>query len=211
MKTNSTKLLAIARSFLTQYKHSWQLWLGVCTVVVLCVGTSTAALMFIKAQTPSEAAQTETTKISDEKKRTDSPKNSSSSSSNGGENTVTPDTTPSNTAQPTNPSNPSGSTSPGKSTPSSKPSGSSSSKPATGSTSQPTTPVTPPTTPTAPVVTSPSGQAVPRGDFGTWKQIFYDDFTKDAALGSWGEDWNAEKIVYTGAQGQQWRIPKELC
>ena len=54
-------------------------------------------------------------------------------------------------------------------------------------------------------MTYPSGQAVPRGDFGTWRQIFYDDFTKDAALGSWGEDWNGDKIVYTGAQGQQWR------
>ncbi|RYF28199.1 MAG: glycosyl hydrolase family protein [Chloroflexi bacterium] len=66
---------------------------------------------------------------------------------------------------------------------------------------KPTAPVVTPPTPTLP----PSGQAVPRSDFGVWKHIFYDDFTKDATLGTWGEDWNGDKIVYTGAQGQQWR------
>lgn len=46
---------------------------------------------------------------------------------------------------------------------------------------------------------------MPKGDIGNWKHVFYDDFTKDAALGSWGEDWDANTIVYTGAQSQQWR------
>ena len=52
---------------------------------------------------------------------------------------------------------------------------------------------------------SVSGEPVPIGDLGKWKQIFYDDFTKDAAPGSWGSDCDAEKIVYTGEQGQQWK------
>lgn len=50
-----------------------------------------------------------------------------------------------------------------------------------------------------------SGQPVPVGDIPGWKQIFYDDFTKEAALGSWGSDCDAARIVYTGAQGQKWR------
>lgn len=83
---------------------------------------------------------------------------------------------------------------------------------AAGSTSKsntPTTPTKPPVVtpiPTAPVnpPKSPSGQTVPRANIGHWKHIFYDDFTKNAALGSWGEDWDPHKVVYTGAQGQQW-------
>lgn len=73
----------------------------------------------------------------------------------------------------------------------------------------PTAPAKPPVVtpiPTAPInpPRSPSGQTVPRANIGHWKHIFYDDFTKNAALGSWGEDWNPHKVVYTGAQGQQW-------
>ena len=52
---------------------------------------------------------------------------------------------------------------------------------------------------------SPSGQPVPIGDLPGWKQIFYDDFTKDAAPGSWGSECDGTRIVYTGAQGQKWR------
>ncbi|MGK6351068.1 glycoside hydrolase family 16 protein [Parapedobacter sp. DT-150] len=52
---------------------------------------------------------------------------------------------------------------------------------------------------------SPSGQPVPIGDLPEWEQVFYDDFTKDATLGSWGSACDSRKIVYTGARGQQWR------
>lgn len=55
---------------------------------------------------------------------------------------------------------------------------------------------------------SPSGQAMPTGaliaDGHTWQQVFADDFTKDAATGSWGSDCDGSKIVYTGATGTQW-------
>lgn len=63
--------------------------------------------------------------------------------------------------------------------------------------------ITVPVLPPSPV--SPSGQFAVTNDLGVWRHIFYDDFTKNAAVGSWGEDWDADKIVYTGAQGQQWR------
>lgn len=76
--------------------------------------------------------------------------------------------------------------------------------PSTPTKPEPTTPSPAPVIPKPPVL-QPSGQSVPKGNFGVWKHIFYDDFTKNAALGSWGEDWDAEKIVYTGAQGQKWR------
>jgi PKD repeat protein len=54
-------------------------------------------------------------------------------------------------------------------------------------------------------IVSISGEPVPIGDIGEWKQIFYDDFTKDAPAGSWGSDCEPHKIVYVGEQGQQWR------
>ena len=54
-------------------------------------------------------------------------------------------------------------------------------------------------------IVNPSGEPVPLGDLAGWKQIFYDDFTKDAPLGSWGSECDATKIVYTGAQGQKWK------
>jgi len=52
---------------------------------------------------------------------------------------------------------------------------------------------------------SPSGENVPKGDLQGWKQVFYDDFTKDAPLGSWGSECDVNLIVYTGAQGQKWK------
>jgi hypothetical protein len=64
---------------------------------------------------------------------------------------------------------------------------------------------TPSTAPAAPGGASPSGVAVPVGDLQGWKQVFYDDFTKDAALGSWGSECDGNATVYTGAQGQQWK------
>lgn len=64
---------------------------------------------------------------------------------------------------------------------------------------------TPATNPPA-ASSSSSGQSVPKGDVGVWKHVFYDDFTKPAALGSWGELWDQNRIVYTGAEGQQWRV-----
>lgn len=65
---------------------------------------------------------------------------------------------------------------------------------------------TPPTT-TPPQVpgSNPGGIAAPMGDLPGWKQIFVDDFTKNSATGSWGNDCDPAKTVYTGAQGQQWR------
>lgn len=54
---------------------------------------------------------------------------------------------------------------------------------------------------------SPSGQDMPTGDLTGWKRIFAEDFTKDAATGSWAGTCaqGADKIVYTGATGTQWR------
>jgi|GEM_PF-1551088 len=57
----------------------------------------------------------------------------------------------------------------------------------------------------SPSSASPSGEAMPVGDLPGWKQIFADDFTKNAELGSWGSECDADKIVYTGAEGQQWK------
>ncbi|MBW4781526.1 ricin-type beta-trefoil lectin domain protein [Rhodococcus fascians] len=64
-----------------------------------------------------------------------------------------------------------------------------------------TPPATPPTTPS----TTPSGVAAPVGDLPGWKQIFVDDFAKPSAVGSWANDCDPTKIVYVGAQNQQWR------
>jgi hypothetical protein len=69
----------------------------------------------------------------------------------------------------------------------------------------PTPPAPAPVPQPTPSPSNPSGQAMPSGDLPGWKQIFADDFTKDAALGSWASDCDGNKIVYTGAQGQQWR------
>lgn len=56
-----------------------------------------------------------------------------------------------------------------------------------------------------PAPTSPSGVAAPRGDLAGWRQIFVDDFTRDAPVGSWANPCDPDRIVYTGAQGQKWR------
>jgi hypothetical protein len=61
----------------------------------------------------------------------------------------------------------------------------------------------------------PSGQAMPVGDVTsgghTWKQIATEDFTKDAALGSWNDTGtltscppNRAAVYYTGATGTPW-------
>lgn len=63
---------------------------------------------------------------------------------------------------------------------------------------------TPPPT-TVPPVTSPSGVAAPRGNLPGWRQIFVDDFTAKAAVGSWANTCEPDRIVYTGAEGQKWR------
>jgi len=51
----------------------------------------------------------------------------------------------------------------------------------------------------------PSSVAMPRGDLDGWRQIFYDDFTKQSEVGSWANTCDPDKIVYTGDYGQQWR------
>lgn len=55
-----------------------------------------------------------------------------------------------------------------------------------------------------PAGASPSGQNLPTGDLDGWKQIFAEDFTKDAATGSFASDCDPNKIVYTGATGTKW-------
>lgn len=47
--------------------------------------------------------------------------------------------------------------------------------------------------------------AVPTTDANDFRLIFADDFTKDAALGSFASDCDAGKIVYTGTSGTKWR------
>jgi hypothetical protein len=37
-----------------------------------------------------------------------------------------------------------------------------------------------------------------------WKHIFADDFTRDAAIGSWANPSDPAKVVYVGSSGQQW-------
>lgn len=44
----------------------------------------------------------------------------------------------------------------------------------------------------------------PTADLPGWKHIFADDFTRDAPLGSWANPTDPNKVVYVGAQGQQW-------
>lgn len=63
------------------------------------------------------------------------------------------------------------------------------------------------TPPTTTPVAAPigSGVSVPLGNLDGWRQIFYDDFTKDAAVGTWANTCDPDKIVYIGAQGQKWR------
>ncbi len=60
-----------------------------------------------------------------------------------------------------------------------------------------------------PVITAPSGNpsgiACPTTDLPGWRNIFWDDFTKDAPIGSWANATDGNKICYIGAQGQQWR------
>src|SRR6476469_7696699 len=54
---------------------------------------------------------------------------------------------------------------------------------------------TPSVSPT--VSTSPSGEAVPIGDIGVWRQTFVDDFTVKADTGTWATD-RSRTVVYTG-------------
>lgn len=54
-------------------------------------------------------------------------------------------------------------------------------------------------------VAAPSGVSAPRGNLSGWRQIFVDEFTKDAPVGSWANLCDPNRIVYTGAEGQKWR------
>lgn len=51
--------------------------------------------------------------------------------------------------------------------------------------------------------TSPSGVSAPIGDISGWNQIFVDDFTVNAPLGSWGTS-DPSAVVYTGDHGGKW-------
>lgn len=59
------------------------------------------------------------------------------------------------------------------------------------------------------ITSSPSGMPMPIGDITsgghTWRQVFAEDFTKDAPLGSWASECDAGKTVYTGTNGTMWR------
>ena len=67
-------------------------------------------------------------------------------------------------------------------------------------------PVVAPPVVAPPVVANPSAQPVPKTDLPGWRNILWDDFTEEAALGSWRNNTgSAEPIVYTGNEGQQWR------
>ncbi len=86
-------------------------------------------------------------------------------------------------------------------------------------------PTLPPTNPPAPAptpsptpapastpATSPSKEAMPGNDIPGWRQVFTDDFTRPAALGSWGSECDHLRTVYTGlasaalgAANTQWR------
>ena len=51
----------------------------------------------------------------------------------------------------------------------------------------------------------PNDPNIPNGNANGFQLIFADDFTKDAALGSWGSECDADKILYTGTSGTKWR------
>lgn len=57
----------------------------------------------------------------------------------------------------------------------------------------------------APTADNPSGVAAPQGDLPSWRQIFVDEFTEPSVTGSWANDCDPAKIVYTGSEGQRWR------
>jgi hypothetical protein len=77
--------------------------------------------------------------------------------------------------------------------------------PTASTTATPTPTPTEEPTPTPTPVTSPSGQAMPVGDLPGWRQIFSDDFTIDAPLGSWAAS-SSSTVVYTGDQGGKWTV-----
>ncbi|WP_232433750.1 ricin-type beta-trefoil lectin domain protein [Rhodococcus sp. AW25M09] len=52
---------------------------------------------------------------------------------------------------------------------------------------------------------NPGGVAAPTGDLPGWKQIFVDEFTAPSANGSWANECDPTKVVYTGSEGQRWR------
>lgn len=195
MKTKIKNLFTTTQWVFGKYKYSWQLWAGLGTVIVISAATYTGALMLQQTKTAYKPT---------------APKTSSErGSTNMTDSTQTPSTNPLSDEEQKPSTNQPKIQQPKQSTQSDQKSSSPSKKPTTSSQSpaqtqqnngSSPTPSIPPQQPA-----SPSGQAVPRGDFGSWRHIFYDDFEKAAALGTWGEDWNAEKIVYTGAQGQQWR------
>lgn len=69
------------------------------------------------------------------------------------------------------------------------------------------TPPTSPTTTTAPTTTTTSVPAstAPKGNLPGWTHAFAEDFTRSAPKGSWANDTDPYKVVYVGAEGQQWR------
>ena len=82
--------------------------------------------------------------------------------------------------------------------------------PTTATSPTTTTPSTPPTsstTSTAPTTTTTSVPAAtaPKGNLPGWTHAFADDFTRSAPKGSWANDTDPYKVVYVGAEGQQWR------
>jgi alpha-tubulin suppressor-like RCC1 family protein len=55
-----------------------------------------------------------------------------------------------------------------------------------------------------PPTTTTSGEPMPVGDIPGWHQVFADDFTINASLGSWATD-DAGSVVYVGDHGGKWQ------
>lgn len=187
-----TKILHISSLAIAHVSNHRLIWLVGTLIIAITAGAAASTVIYRSAQITKTANQP--TSIYDDALR---PSNTPNSSQPGTADSSKP--SEDGSVAPNQSETKQGQTNAGSSTTTKPPT----SIPGTSSTPKPSTPSpTPAPNPTPTPTLPPSGQAVPRNDFGAWKHIFYDDFTKDATLGSWGEDWDAEKIVYTGAQGQ---------
>jgi hypothetical protein len=54
------------------------------------------------------------------------------------------------------------------------------------------------------VPANPSGVRMPVGNLRGWRQVFAEDFTKPAPLGSFANRCSPDKVVYTGSSGTKW-------
>ena len=200
MKTNIKNSIAAAIAFIYRYRQSWRVWVTITVLIIIVLTIYTGSALYRAAKTTNTAASeitaaennrtpTEHGNSSTPAAKPNGPAGANDSKQNPPQSTGAVPSTQDSTKSPGSPSQ----QSPSKSTNPTSP-------------QQSTSPTTP-TNPTIPATPKPSisGQFVPRADYTNWKHVFYDDFDKDAPLGSWGEDWDGNKIVYIGAQSQQWR------